>query len=73
MEQFEGRKRGMLTTGERCNPVTNMCKRGPVEVGCERFENVRGFFAVGQFAVRKIVRLGRFFFSYGELSYGEKS
>ena len=24
MEEFEGRRRGMLTTGEWCNPVSNM-------------------------------------------------
>ena len=48
------------------------------------FEDVRRFFVVGQFAVRKNVSFGwvrlgqirlgsvRFFF-YGELSYGEKS
>ena len=48
--------------------------------------SVRGFFAVGQFAVRKnvtfgqvsfgqirLVRFGQVFFSHGKLSYGEKS
>ena len=24
MEEFEGKRRGMLTTGELCNPVSNM-------------------------------------------------
>ena len=36
---------------------------------------VRGFFAAGQFAVKKMlvsVRLGFFSIFYGELSYGEK-
>ena len=26
MEEFEGKKRGMLTTGEWCNPVSNIYK-----------------------------------------------
>ena len=39
MEEFEGRRRGMLTTGEWCNPVSNMSKMGSVGIGHERFEN----------------------------------
>ena len=28
MEEFEGRRRGMLTTGEWCNPVSNILHHG---------------------------------------------
>ena len=27
-EELDGRRRGMLTTGEWCNPVSNMYKKG---------------------------------------------
>ena len=38
MEEFEER-RGMLTTGEWCNQVSNMSKKGRVRIRQERFEN----------------------------------
>ena len=39
MVDFEERKRGILTTGEWCNPDSNMCKKGWVGIRNERFEN----------------------------------
>ena len=39
IEEFEGKRRSMPATGEWCNPLSNMCKKG-VKIGLEGFENV---------------------------------
>ena len=49
MEEFEGRRRGMLTMGEWCNPVSNMLYHQPCVKRVECGLGTRGLRMVGAF------------------------
>ena len=59
MEEFEGRRTGMLTMGEWCNLVSNMLHHVTTIIGSGTFRRRR--FGAGQFGAGTIRRQNFFF------------